>query len=393
LKPPNYTPVGRLFLFQNLNYLLSKSVTANNLTHSIKGVNLNVLILSAYDAMSHAHLNRGLIDNLPDINFTLLSLPPRFFPWRAAGNSISFAYENKDALTKGYDLIFATSITDMTALRGLVPEIAGTPLVVYFHENQFDYPDSRTKHSNAEVKVTSIKNALAADKVIFNTRYNMNTFFAGAEQFLKKMPDHVPAGLIEQIKHKSDVINVPIYPVKYKNMAGEKPVILWNHRWEYDKAPDRFLNFLRELDKRKFDFDLNIIGQVFRDVPASFETIQKEFKDKIVNWGYAESRDRYEEIISKSSHIISTSIHDFQGLAVMEAADAGCVPVLPDRVAYSEIFPSDYLYASSGDVMVEAEHCADLMMKTAIARQKCDMSKYYWENMKNSYGDLFKSFK
>ncbi len=65
-------------------------------------------------------------------------------------------------------------------------------------------------------------------------------------------------------------------------------------------------------------------------MPKSFATIEKEFAGNILNWGFAESRDRYEEILAESSFIISTSIHDFQGLSVIEAADAGCTPILPE---------------------------------------------------------------
>lgn len=247
-----------------------------------------ILILSAYNAVSHNCLSSGLVKHIPDAEFTVLSLPPRFFPWRAmGGNSLSFAFENREELTKGYDLIFATSLTDIVSLKGgLVPELANIPVIVYFHENQFDYPDSRSKHSNSEIMLKSIINAFAADKVIFNTSFNMKSFMTGARKFLKKMPDFAPPYRhMADIKEKSSVLSVPIEPVAYKNKSGDKPVLLWNHRWEYDKGPDRFLNLLRELRERDTDFDLNIVGQVFRDMPKSFATIEKEFAGNILNWG------------------------------------------------------------------------------------------------------------
>lgn len=353
---------------------------------------MRILILSAYNAVSHNCLNNGIVKYLSNIEFTVLSLPPRFFPWRAMGNSLSFAFNYREELTKGYDLIFATSLTDITSLKGLVPELAKTPVVVYFHENQFDYPDSRSKHVNTEVMIISIINAFAADKVIFNTKFNMQSFMAGAKKFLKKMPDFSPHKDLSGIEKKASVLSVPIEPVAYKNKSGAKPVLLWNHRWEYDKGPDRFLNMLRELKKRDIDFDLNIVGQVFRDIPESFQIIEKEFEPSILNWGFAESRDRYEDILSESSFIISTSVHDFQGLSVMEAADAGCTPILPNRVAYPEIFSNEFLYDTSDDLMVEASNCADLIVKLADKRGTSDMSQYYWGNLKEKYEELFLSF-
>lgn len=211
---------------------------------------MNVLILSAYNAVSHDMLNRGLKEHLPEISFTVLSLPPRFFAWRSRGNSLSFAYEFRKELTAGYDHIFATSVTDITALRGLVPEIAKIPLTVYFHENQFAYPESRSAHSNLEAKIVSVYNALAADRVVFNTGFNMKTFLNGAEKLLDKMPDHVPAGLTDMIEKKSDIISVPIKKMRRDTGKNAVPVILWNHRWEYDKGLIVFFVFLKSLKKK-----------------------------------------------------------------------------------------------------------------------------------------------
>jgi len=347
---------------------------------------MRILILSAYDAVSHRQLNNGLIKNI-NADFTLLSLPPRFFAWRTKGNSLSFAFENREELTKGYDLIFATSLTDVTALRGFVPELSSVPLIVYFHENQFDYPENRSEYGTVETKITSIYNALAADKVVFNTEYNKRSFLKGAAALLRKMPDHVPSGLMEMIEAKSCVISVPVYPVKKGVNMEEKPVILWNHRWEYDKAPERFLAVLRVLKRRDADFRLNLAGQTFRNTPDSYGAILKEFKDYIDYEGYAPTRGDYEKIVSCSNIIISTSLHDFQGLSVIEAADSGCIPILPARVSYTEIFDKKYLYKCSDNIEEEAESCAELILNRP--HERCDMSRFYWENLKDVYGKLF----
>jgi len=350
---------------------------------------MRILILSAYNAVSHDHLNKGLVKYIDDAEITLLTLQPRFFAWRVKGNSLSFAFENRDELTKGYDLIFATSLTDITALRGFVPELASIPTIVYFHENQFDYPDNRYEQQGIEMKMTAIYNAIVADKVVFNTHYNMRSFLKGTKELLRKLPDHVPKGLVELIEAKSEVVHVPINPVKICEKKSDIPVILWNHRWEYDKAPERFLSALRKLKERTSDFKLNLAGQVFRNTPESYSVIEEEFSDHINHIGYAKSREEYEDIISNSNIIISTSMHDFQGLSVMEAADAGCIPVLPNRVAYTEIFGDEYLYAENEDEEIEAENCAELILHASD--KECDMSAYYWENLRDKYTELFRS--
>jgi glycosyltransferase involved in cell wall biosynthesis len=203
------------------------------------------------------------------------------------------------------------------------------------------------------------------------------------------MPDHVPPGLTDIIKNKSKVLSVPINPSRKTASETIKCSILWNHRWEYDKAPERFLFALRKLRELTEDFRLNLAGQFFRDVPDSFKNIKNEFKNHIDHCGYAETREDYGNVMARSSVVVSTSLHDFQGLSVIEAADAGCTPVLPDRVAYPELFPPDILYAVSGDVETEAENCAKRLLRAFETPHKCDMSQYYWENMKIKYMQLF----
>jgi hypothetical protein len=60
--------------------------------------------------------------------------------------------------------------------------------------------------------------------------------------------------------------------------------------------------------------------------------------------------------------VLSTSLHEFQGLAVLEAVQLGCIPILPNRLVYPELFNSTYLYKSSiNSPSLEASSAADLI--------------------------------
>lgn len=309
---------------------------------------MRVLLLSAYSAKSHQVWCNCLKTMFPEHQWTELSLPGRYFNWRIRSNALTWALQQADVLQAQYDTIVATSMVDCATLRGLVPGLATLPWVVYFHENQFAYPVDK-QHDHTEPKMVSLYNALCADRVIFNTTYNKQSFVDGLARFLKKMPDKVPANVIEKITAKAQVIPVPIdfnTSNQPSTQSNETPVLLWNHRWEYDKGPQQLYRLLCELRCRSFKFKLNLIGQSFRNIPEAILKIQQAFSEDILNNGYIESQEDYTTILSTSDFVLSTSLHDFQGLAVLEAVSAGCIPVVPARLAYPEIFPLPFCYRS-----------------------------------------------
>ena len=115
----------------------------------------------------------------------------------------------RDALEENSDLLIATSMVDLATLRGLVPKLAQVPTVLYFHENQFEYPQYRQEHNLIEAELTSIYSAQAADRIVFNSRYNQDSFLAGCSALLKKLPDYVPPEVVPKLLEKSSVLPVP----------------------------------------------------------------------------------------------------------------------------------------------------------------------------------------
>ncbi|MCB1646925.1 MAG: DUF3524 domain-containing protein, partial [Pseudomonadales bacterium] len=126
---------------------------------------MNTLILSPYDAVSHRAWHQGLVTQLAGHDLTVLTMADRHFSWRFRGNSLW--YSTCPELHSHWDLVIATSMTDLATLKGLVPELAGTPVVVYFHENQFAYPSRQAGEHLIERQMTSIYSALAADRLVF----------------------------------------------------------------------------------------------------------------------------------------------------------------------------------------------------------------------------------
>lgn len=362
-----------------------------------------ILLLSAYDALSHRYWREGLVRSFPEHDWTVLTLPARYFRWRVRGNSMTWAFSEREILEQSYDLIVATSMTDLSALRGFIPELGKIRSIVYFHENQFSYPEGDHKQLNVEAIMVSIYSALAADQIVFNSNYNRQTFLEGATSFLKKMPDGVPAGIVDQLIEKSVVLSVPLLdqkevPNRTITSRSKKSAftILWNHRWEYDKAPERFFKALVELKKRKVDFELNMLGQKFRHIPEIFDQMKEILSDQILNWGYVENEEEYRSIMSNSDVVVSSALHDFQGLAILEAINSGCVPVVPDRLAYCEFISENFRYDSYiNDEEKEVQELADRLEKLSVDFTNGDLieppnlANLSWDNLKKEYQGIF----
>ncbi|MCH9696827.1 MAG: DUF3524 domain-containing protein [Gammaproteobacteria bacterium] len=312
---------------------------------------INILLLSAYDAQSHQHWRKALVQQFSQYNWTQLTLPARFFNWRIRGNALTWFFQEHTELARHYDLIMATSMVDLATLKGLSPNLAIIPSIVYFHENQFAYPRNIHQPIHIEPQMVTLYSGLAANRLLFNSHYNLTTYLSGIKQLLSKMPDCVPHNVISYLEQQSEVIPVPIdLPgIQIQKRYLEPLTLVWNHRWEYDKGPERLYELLVLLTQRRINFNIHIIGQQFQRCPEVFQTIQHQFCQQIISFGYQPDRNEYFNILSQSDLVLSTAVHEFQGLAVLEAVACGCIPVVPDRLCYPELFDQDYRYLSNID--------------------------------------------
>lgn len=308
---------------------------------------MKILLLSSYNTPSHSYWAKSLINTFPEYKWTYLKLPARKFSWRIRGNPLSWMANESSVLLNNYDTIVATSMVDLSTIIGLFPNLGKAKKIYYFHENQFEYPlSSKKNHSNVESMMVNLYGALAADIAVFNSEYNMKSFFSGAEKLLKKINDHSPVSILDNIRYKVELLPVPI---ALKNKSSTKKIprsIIWNHRWEYDKNPEDYYNALRILKGKNIDFKLIMMGIQFKNSPMAFENIKNDFKENILCWG-EQSKSDYFKWLSKGEFTISTAIHEFQGLAVMEAVQMGAIPIVPNRLSYPQWFPKENIYEES----------------------------------------------
>lgn len=314
---------------------------------------MDILLLEPFFVGSHKAWAEGLQKHSTH-NIQILSLPGRHWKWRMHGAAISLARKFLEGAFLP-DLILATDMLDLSTFLSLTRErTANIPTAIYFHENQLSYPWSPTdadvdKGREKHYGFINYTSALSADKVFFNSEYHRISFLEALETLLRRMPDHKEVENVERIRAKSEVLHLALEldEVLKRTARSGPPLILWNHRWEYDKGPEEFFELMFSLKAEGLEFELAVLGASYKKVPAIFERAKKELADRIIASGFVE-RAEYKAILNRADVLPVTSIQDFFGGSVVEAIHHGAHPLLPNRLAYPEHIPaerrSEFLY-------------------------------------------------
>jgi len=320
-----------------------------------------ILYVEPFNAGSHARFTETLTSGVA-ADWTVLTLPGRHWKWRMRGAAPWAALACTESTAGPFDLVWASSFVNLAELVGLMPQLAGVPRVLYFHENQFAYPEQAgASPFDLDFGYVQMVSALAADRLVFNSRWNRDSFLEGAARLLTRMPDAVPPGWVETLRDRSTVLSVPMdlaespddafadTPPGPARAAG--PVILWNHRWEHDKWPDVFFDVLTRLANDGVPFRIAVCGQRFRSAPPAFEAARAALGERVIHWGTAETREDYESLLARAHLAVSTARQEFFGLALLEAVWHGARPLAPARLSYPELLPAEDLYDDPADLV------------------------------------------
>ena len=248
-----------------------------------------------------------------------------------------------------WDVLFCTDMLNLAEFKGMVGQsVTRVPSLVYFHENQFEYPNRYEKQRDKHFPFTNFVSCHTADVVWFNSDFNKRTFFEGLEKESKNWPDFVPRLAIDSLDQKSliepPLIEFPELDIRFclerkaKRRIERQPIrLVWAARWEHDKNPQALLATLEALADCKLDFRISVIGQAFRKIPKPIQQIKQNFADRILSWGFIESRQDYWKVLADADCFLSTANHEFFGLSAAEAIAAGCHVLLPNRLSYPEL--------------------------------------------------------
>jgi glycosyltransferase involved in cell wall biosynthesis len=317
------------------------------------GIGPRYLFIEPYLNGSHHALVQAFMQGVPG-EWTLLALPGRFFRWRMRGSAAFLTEAAGDILRQPWDALLCSSMLNLAELRGLVPELGQVPALVYFHENQLAYPasgqaDASQRERDLFLAFSNLTSAQAAQTVVFNSAYHRDEVLSAAEELLDHLPDAVPVGLAQDLAEKARVLPVPLMVDETQGLERQPrqgPLrLVWNHRWSQDKDPNALFSALGDLIERGAYFQIAILGRKSGQPPLVFGQAGEMLGKRLIHLGPVEERREYWRWLLWADVCVSTALQEYQGLAVAEAAWAGCRPLVPDALVYPQLYPDEFRYA------------------------------------------------
>ena len=369
---------------------------------------LNVWALEPYFGGSHESFFKGLVRESAH-RFSLLTLPGRNWKWRMHGGAISLAQQacaHHGEVGKAPQVYFASDMLDLPLFLAMTgPRLGRVPTMVYFHENQLTYPLPEGVERDLGYGFKNLASAAVADAVLFNSDFHRREFLSAAADLVSGMPDEVPRRLVEEVSARSRVLPVGCDLRRFddhvkqagrdqaQNRWGDSesgPLILWNQRWEYDKAPGALFEALYALKEMGAPFRLAMAGANQGMPTAEFVKAKEVLADHIVQWGNLKEVSDYASLLWGADMVVSTALHEFFGVAAVEAVYCGCRPVLPKRLSYPELIPVE----AQGDVLYEEDDLVPALGK-ALAQpnawskdwQRSWVAHFDWGAMRGRYDE------
>jgi glycosyltransferase involved in cell wall biosynthesis len=323
-----------------------------------------------------------------------------FWKWRMHGAHLTLAADAEQLIARAGppDAVLAGSMLNLAGFLGATRRSLGAvPVAVYFHESQLGYPLSSRDRPDYTYPMINWTSAAVADRVLFNSAFHRDTFFAALPAFLRQFPDHHHAELVSRVRQRSEVLPVGVDLRRLDGPAGSRrgapPLVVWNQRWEYDKGPAEIVALVEALVAAGRDFRLALLGERFVSTPEVFDRIPGLLGDRLVSFGFA-AGDDYADLLRSADVVVSAAHQEFFGVAVTEAVYAGAFPVLPNALVYPERIPEAHharsLYTGSDEFVAKVAWVFDHPSEAAAvaATLRPVMARSDWAVLATQYDEV-----
>jgi len=126
--------------------------------------------------------------------------------------------------------------------------------------------------------------------------------------------------------NKITVTGLPIFPRILRNLRKEK-IVVFPHRLDSEKNPETFDRLAATLKNTDWSF---------------IKTKEK-----------CRTKEEYYDILETASIAISFADQETWGIAQQEAVFAGCIPLVPDKLSYREMYPAEYRFNSEEEALAK----------------------------------------
>tara|TARA_R100000655_G_scaffold109929_1_gene166415 strand:+ start:9112 stop:10089 length:978 start_codon:yes stop_codon:yes gene_type:complete len=139
--------------------------------------------------------------------------------------------------------------------------------------------------------------------------------------------------------------------IKYRQNAKEN-IVIFNGRNVDEKQPWLF----DELEKK--------VVQRYGQAIKGFKFINTHKNNY--------SKDDYYELLGKSKVVVSFALQENFGIGINEAVELGCIPILPNRLVYTEFYSKEYLYTNFTE-------CVDMVVSALEGELEQTSPNYYFD--------------
>lgn len=150
------------------------------------------------------------------------------------------------------------------------------------------------------------------DSICVATEFHKRLILTSIENF-KDFFDY------EMIKNKIHVTGLPIYP-DFVKPVEKKNIVVFPHRLAEEKQP------------------------------YLFDQLQQALQSDFPDWQflktkeYCKSKAEYYSILNQAKISVSFAKQETFGISILESVLCGCIPVVPDRLSYKELYPKQFKY-------------------------------------------------
>ncbi len=192
-------------------------------------------------------------------------------------------------------------------------------IVSYWHAGSYDPYDFITQKGLRNwASPGELSWMLACDKILVATQFHKDLILKGFPNWGSYDLDYK----IHVVGFPYNTEDLKIYKSAYSEY--KKNIVVFPHRISSEKQPEVF-------DKLAEKFK----GRAYKFIKATEVT---------------DTKKEYFELLAKSKVVFSANLQETFGIGTMEAVMLGCLPIVPDRLCYPELYDKKFLYDKGTDL-------------------------------------------